>query len=256
MPISRTATWRLVLARVGSGEPPVVSPCQVIEPSTPSAGKREEEFVNGAEARSGGHSCVRPRGAAGSAADEISVPDVITAKRATLSADCYSLAFPSTPVLWLNRLDRNGKGPIGPVVIFQRRRKIRPCKRRAGFTLIEIAISVFISMLLTAPRAPERAAACWPIAGCKRSLDAMNKIVRKAQERSVQERRTYVIEWQKKAVVLRPESPREGDPDCALRNAQPGQRSRLCPAAAGGARERSLRAMDFSGHRAPASRQT
>jgi hypothetical protein len=40
----------------------------------------------------------------------------------------------------------------------------------------------------------------------------MNELVHKAQERSVKERRSYVIEWQKRTIILRPESPVEGDP--------------------------------------------
>jgi hypothetical protein len=46
MPMSSTATAGLVLARVGSGEPPVVSPCQVIARSTPKRGEKEEYLVN------------------------------------------------------------------------------------------------------------------------------------------------------------------------------------------------------------------
>jgi hypothetical protein len=40
----------------------------------------------------------------------------------------------------------------------------------------------------------------------RRSLDEMNKLVRSAQERSVAERRPYLISWQKDRVILRPES--------------------------------------------------
>jgi type II secretory pathway pseudopilin PulG len=47
----------------------------------------------------------------------------------------------------------------------------------------------------------------------KRTLDSMNEIVRTAQERSVTERRAYIIEWQKRLIVVHPETPREGDPD-------------------------------------------
>jgi prepilin-type N-terminal cleavage/methylation domain-containing protein len=85
-------------------------------------------------------------------------------------------------------------------------------KRRQGFTLIEIAISVFILALLLLLALPS-VSGVMADRRLKQSLDAMNKIVRMAQERSVQERRSYVIEWQKRAVVLHPGSPREGDPD-------------------------------------------
>ncbi len=117
-------------------------------------------------------------------------------------------------------------------------------KRRQGFTLIEIAISVFILALLLLLALPS-VSGVMADRRLKQSLDAMNKIVRKAQERSVQERRSYVIEWQKRAIVLRPESPREGDSDRAHSHARAGEGSRLHPAVAGCARERSLRAMDL-----------
>ncbi len=85
-------------------------------------------------------------------------------------------------------------------------------QRRAGFTLIEIAISVFILMLLLLLAIPSVSGV---IANrrLQRSLDAMNEIVRLAQERSVLERRPYLIEWEKKAVILRPESRADGDPN-------------------------------------------
>ncbi len=40
----------------------------------------------------------------------------------------------------------------------------------------------------------------------KRSLDGFNNLVRQAQERSVTERRPYLIVWGKKNVVIRPEA--------------------------------------------------
>ena len=40
----------------------------------------------------------------------------------------------------------------------------------------------------------------------QRSLDAMNQIVRLAQEHSVQERRPYLIVWQRSSIILRPEA--------------------------------------------------
>jgi hypothetical protein len=39
----------------------------------------------------------------------------------------------------------------------------------------------------------------------KQSLDSFNQLVRQAQERSVTERRAYLIVWGKDSVVLRPE---------------------------------------------------
>ena len=45
----------------------------------------------------------------------------------------------------------------------------------------------------------------------QRSLDAMNQIVREAQERSVHERQPYLIVWQKDSVLLRPEAVEKAD---------------------------------------------
>ena len=39
----------------------------------------------------------------------------------------------------------------------------------------------------------------------KQSLDSFNQLVRQAQERSVTERRAYLIVWGKNSVLLRPE---------------------------------------------------
>ncbi len=83
-------------------------------------------------------------------------------------------------------------------------------QRRAGYTLIEIAISVMILIVITLIAVPS-VRGVLANRRLQRSLDAMNQIVREAQERSVQERRPYLIEWQKKSVILRPESVREGE---------------------------------------------
>ncbi|MEO8043937.1 MAG: prepilin-type N-terminal cleavage/methylation domain-containing protein [Spartobacteria bacterium] len=85
-------------------------------------------------------------------------------------------------------------------------------QRRAGFTLIEIAIAVFIVMLLLLLAIPSLTGVL-ANRRLQRSLDAMNQIVRMAQERSVQERRPYLIEWQRQSVILRPETIKESDSD-------------------------------------------
>lgn len=83
-------------------------------------------------------------------------------------------------------------------------------QRRAGFTLIEIAISVFILIVITLIAVPS-VRGVLADRRLQRSLDALNQMVREAQEHSVQEQRPYLIEWKRKAVILRPESVREGD---------------------------------------------
>jgi type II secretory pathway pseudopilin PulG len=77
-------------------------------------------------------------------------------------------------------------------------------RRTPGFTLIEIAISVFILMLLLLIAIPS-VTGVLADRRLHRSLDAMNEIVRQAQERSVDQRRAYLIVWQRKSIVLRPE---------------------------------------------------
>ena len=45
----------------------------------------------------------------------------------------------------------------------------------------------------------------------RRSLDDLNRFVRLAQERSVTERRAYLISWEKDHLTLQPEAPMEGE---------------------------------------------
>ena len=75
-------------------------------------------------------------------------------------------------------------------------------QRRAGFILIEIAIAIFILMILLLLAIPS-VTGVLANRRLQGSLDAMNRIVRLAQEHSVQERRPYLIEWQKNSVILR-----------------------------------------------------
>jgi prepilin-type N-terminal cleavage/methylation domain-containing protein len=73
-----------------------------------------------------------------------------------------------------------------------------------GFTLIEIALSIFILLLLLVLAVPSFSGV---IANrrLKQSLDEFNNLVRQAQERSVSERRPYLIVWGKNNVVVQPE---------------------------------------------------
>jgi len=77
-------------------------------------------------------------------------------------------------------------------------------RRFRGFTLIEIALSIFILLLLLLLAVPSLSGV---IANrrLKQSLDSFNQLVRQAQERSVTERRAYLIVWGKNSVLLRPE---------------------------------------------------
>ena len=83
-------------------------------------------------------------------------------------------------------------------------------RRRDGFTLIEIVIAVVILVValliavpsLTGVLADRR---------LRRSLDDVNRLVLQAQERSISERRPYLIVWRNKQFALRPEGFRKGE---------------------------------------------
>ena len=77
-------------------------------------------------------------------------------------------------------------------------------QRFRAFTLIEIALSIFILMLLLLLAVPSLSGV---IANrrLKQSLDGFNQLVHQAQERSVTERRPYLLVWSKNSVLLRPE---------------------------------------------------
>jgi type II secretory pathway pseudopilin PulG len=83
-------------------------------------------------------------------------------------------------------------------------------QRFRAFTLIEIALSIFILLLLLMLAVPSLTGV---IANrrLKQSLDSFNQLVRQAQERSVTERRAYLIVWGKNTVLLRPEVFAEGE---------------------------------------------
>ena len=77
-------------------------------------------------------------------------------------------------------------------------------QRFRAFTLVEIALSIFILMLLLMLAVPSLTGV---IASrrLKQSLDGFNNLVREAHQRSVTERRSYLIVWGKGGVLLRPE---------------------------------------------------
>ena len=77
-------------------------------------------------------------------------------------------------------------------------------QRFRGFTLIEIALSIFILLLLLMLAVPSLSGVI-SSRRLKQSLDGFNNLVRQAQERSVTERRAYLIVWNKSGVLLRPE---------------------------------------------------
>ena len=78
-------------------------------------------------------------------------------------------------------------------------------RRFRAFTLIEIALAIFILMLLLMLAVPSLTGVV-ASKRLKQSFDGFNNLVRQAHERSVTERRTYLIVWEKNSVLLRPEA--------------------------------------------------
>lgn len=83
-------------------------------------------------------------------------------------------------------------------------------RKQHGFTMIELAIAVFILLLILVLAVPSMTGVLAD-RRLRRSLDEMNKLVRQAQELSIRERRPYVISWQKDHLVLRVESWKKGE---------------------------------------------
>lgn len=78
-------------------------------------------------------------------------------------------------------------------------------RKSDGFTLIEIAIAVFIMLLMLMLAVPSMNGVMAD-RRLRQSFDSLNKLVQQAQERSVAERRPYLIAWEKDRLVLRPEA--------------------------------------------------
>ncbi len=83
-------------------------------------------------------------------------------------------------------------------------------KNERGFTLIEIAIAVFIMLLLLGLAVPSLNGVMHN-RRLQRSLDRMNDLVQTAQERSVNDHRTYLIVWDKSELTVRPETVLKGE---------------------------------------------
>jgi type II secretion system protein H len=82
--------------------------------------------------------------------------------------------------------------------------------RRAGFTLVELAVAVFIMIILMMLAIPSMEGVLAD-RRLRRSLDSFNAIVREAQERSIAERRPYLIIWDKGKIGLRAEGLERGE---------------------------------------------
>ncbi len=99
-------------------------------------------------------------------------------------------------------------------------------QRARGFTLIEIALAIFILLLILVLAVPSFSGV---IANrrLKQSLDEFNNLVRQAQMLSVTERRPYLIVWAKDNVTVRPEAFAEDEEAKAKAEFRPNRGSTL-----------------------------
>lgn len=87
-------------------------------------------------------------------------------------------------------------------------------RNERAFTLVEIAIAVFIMLLLVMLAVPSLNGVLAD-RRLQRSLDSVSGLARTAQQRAVIERRPYLIVWDEGRLVLRPESLRKGEEKAA-----------------------------------------
>ncbi|HEY2615465.1 MAG TPA: hypothetical protein VGI42_07120 [Chthoniobacterales bacterium] len=86
-------------------------------------------------------------------------------------------------------------------------------RRNGAFTLVEIAIATLLMVMLLLLALPSLNGVLAD-GRLRSSLNAFNALVRQAQERSVAERRSYLIVWMKGALALQPEeSMKKDDPE-------------------------------------------
>lgn len=88
-------------------------------------------------------------------------------------------------------------------------------RRNSGFTLIEIAISVAILLMLLLLAVPSLTGVLAD-RRLRRSLDEFNRIVQQAQERSILDHRPYVLAWGRDNVALRAEAPEKDEAPLAV----------------------------------------
>lgn len=77
-------------------------------------------------------------------------------------------------------------------------------RKNAGFTLIEIALAVFIILIMLTLAVPSLRGVMAD-RRLRHSFDDLNNFVLRAQEQSVTERRPYIIAWRRDELILRPE---------------------------------------------------
>ena len=86
-------------------------------------------------------------------------------------------------------------------------------EQKAGFTLVELAIAIVILVMLMMLAVPSMSGVLAD-RRLRRSLDEFNAVVREAHERSVAERRPYLVVYFDGKIGLRPEGLlKDEDPD-------------------------------------------
>ena len=83
-------------------------------------------------------------------------------------------------------------------------------RREGGFTLMELAIAVVILVIILMLAVPSMNGVLAD-RRLRKSLDEFNSLVRQAHERSIAERRSYLIMWRDGNVALRPEALLRGE---------------------------------------------
>jgi len=83
-------------------------------------------------------------------------------------------------------------------------------RREEGFTLIELAIAILILVVILMLAVPSLNGVLAD-RRLRHSLDDFNSLVRQAQERSIAERRAYLIIWRDGKIGVRPEGLRRGE---------------------------------------------
>lgn len=83
-------------------------------------------------------------------------------------------------------------------------------QRRNGFTLIEIVLAIVILMVVLLLAVPS-VTGVLADRRLRRSFDDVNRLVTQARERSILERRSYLIVWRDKQFALRPEGFLKGE---------------------------------------------
>ncbi len=107
-----------------------------------------------------------------------------------------------------------GRGRWRRLVNNRRERNVFPMGKERGFTLVELAIAVFILLLILLLAVPSLRGVMAD-RELRRSFEAFTALASQAQELSMTERRPYLLIWEKGAIVLRPEVFAPGEEEAA-----------------------------------------